>query len=108
MTDAPSILDFDDDGAPRLSIDWEEFAHHLEDSDLSDEQKREFIETLYEIMLSFVDLGFGIHPVQQACEQNRETTLRLPADLLSSKYPDNQSDEAAHDALCLSADKEES
>ena len=52
------------DQPPSLTIDWEEFGHHLDDSDLSDEQKQEFIETLFGIMLSFVDLGFGIHPVQ--------------------------------------------
>lgn len=49
-----------------LSFDYEEYAPYLEDSDLTEEQKREFLETLWNIMVSFVDLGFGIHPVQQA------------------------------------------
>lgn len=93
---------------PNDSFDWEEFGYHLEDSDLSDEQKQDFIETLFGIMLSFVDLGYGLHPVQQACEQNRETAPSLPADLLFLDNPDNQSDNAAHDALRNLADKEES
>lgn len=108
MTKTPSLFEIDDHGAPRLSIDWEDFAHHLQDSDLSDEQKREFIETLFEIMLAFVDLGFGLHPVQQACEQNRDSPLSLPVDLLSSFHSDNRSDQAAPDTPCLLAEKEES
>lgn len=53
-----------------LIFDYEEYAPYLEDSDLTEEQKREFLETLWSIMVSFVDLGFGIHPVQQASGQD--------------------------------------
>lgn len=66
-----------------LTIDYDLYATYLEDSDLTDEQKREFINTLWNIMVGFVDLGFGIHPLQQACEQN----LDIPA--LPSFSPDN-------------------
>jgi len=52
---------------PRLSIDWEAYLPFFEDEDISDEEKRELIEALWSIMVSFVDLGFGIHPVQQHC-----------------------------------------
>ncbi|WP_373354477.1 hypothetical protein [Pseudoroseicyclus sp. CXY001] len=47
---------------PRIAFDWTTFGHHLEQSDLSEDQKREFIETLWSIILAFVDLGFGIAP----------------------------------------------
>ena len=49
-----------------LSFDYEEYTPYLEDADLTEDQKREFLETLWNIMVSFVDLGFGIHPIQQA------------------------------------------
>lgn len=59
-----------------LTINYDLYARYLEDSDLTEDQKREFIETLWNIIVSFVDLGFGIHPLQQAasdeCEQKRE------------------------------------
>lgn len=84
MTGAPSNNDCDENGAPGLSIDWELYADYLEESDLTDEQKREFIETLWNIVIAFVDLGFGIHPLQQACEQNSENRINLPDDLVSS------------------------
>ncbi|MCV6576552.1 MAG: hypothetical protein OIF58_12515 [Cohaesibacter sp.] len=50
---------------PSLSIDWDTYGELLEDSDLSDDQKREFIQVLWSITVSFVDLGFGVHPLQQ-------------------------------------------
>jgi len=49
-----------------LTIDWRLYEHHLAEADLTDQEKREFIEALWYIIVSFVDLGFGIEPVQQA------------------------------------------
>lgn len=60
MTKASSTVEFEDDGAPRLTIDWELYAELLEDSDLTDVEKKEFIETLWSLVVSFVDLGFEI------------------------------------------------
>lgn len=68
---------------PALTIDYALYEQYLEDSDLTDEQKREFIETLWNIIVAFVDLGFNVHPLQQAlsngCGQNQILTdLLLP------------------------------
>ena len=61
---------------PTLTIDWELYGKYLDESNLSDTEKREFLETLFAIVVSAVDLGFGVHPVQQAtgniCEQQAE------------------------------------
>ena len=51
-----------------LKIDWKLYETYLENSDLTENQKKEFIETLWAIMVQFVDLGFGIAPVQQVLE----------------------------------------
>jgi hypothetical protein len=56
----------------------------LEGSDLSEPQKREFLQALWNIIVAFVDLGFGIHPLQQVCEQNGKSPQIDPADVLSS------------------------
>ncbi|MGJ8527453.1 hypothetical protein [Maritalea sp.] len=69
-----------------LSMDWEEFGHHLEDSDLSDDQKRELIETVWNIMAAFVDLGLGIHPIQQAAPDDCGQNLDLLA-FISNEQP---------------------
>ena len=51
---------------PVITVDYEKYAHFLESCDASEEQKREFIEMLWRIIVGFVDLGFGVHPAQQA------------------------------------------
>lgn len=52
-----------------LAFDWAIYAHHLKESDLTGEQQRQLIETLWTIASLFVDYGFGLHPVQQVCDQ---------------------------------------
>ncbi len=62
-TKPPRTLEFD----PTL------FVHHLESWDGSDEEKAEYLELVWQIVVQFVDLGFGIHPLsataQQTCGQ---------------------------------------
>lgn len=69
---------------PALTFDVGLYEKHLEDSDLSDAEKQEFLETLWNLVVVFVDLGFGIHPVQQACGQIEDDCGAKPPDLLSS------------------------
>lgn len=51
-----------------LTLDVSLYEKHLADSDMTQEQKQEFLEALWTIIVGFVDLGFGIHPLQQACK----------------------------------------
>ena len=64
------------DNAPvgALTLDCDLYQHHLDESDLSDAQKQEFLETLWSIVVSFVDLGIGIHPVQDAMPDEDQDT----------------------------------
>jgi len=52
-----------------LHVDVEKYQHLLDGSGMDDTQKQEVLEALWSIIISFVDLGFGVHPVQQACGQ---------------------------------------
>ena len=54
---------------PSLKIDWEAYLPFFEDEDIPESDKHELIEALWTIVVSFVDLGFGVHPVQQAREK---------------------------------------
>ncbi|MEM9963402.1 MAG: hypothetical protein AAF882_20530 [Pseudomonadota bacterium] len=66
--------------SPRiLEVDVERYQHLLDDPALTDAQKREIIEALWSIIVSFVDLGFGVHPAQQACGQLGECQPEHPA-----------------------------
>ena len=81
---------------PGLTVDYNLYAQYLEDSDLSEAEKQEFIETLWSIICQFVAMGFGVHPLQQAkdaaensCGQDAEA-LAVPvaasADVVDSSY----------------------
>lgn len=80
---------------PTLTVDWDTYGKMLEDSDLTEEQKREFIETLWSIVVNFVDLGFGIHPLQQASEQELDLEKLLRdggAEVINLDHSTNDSD----------------
>ncbi|MFQ6549894.1 hypothetical protein AADZ90_018260 [Aestuariibius sp. 2305UL40-4] len=56
---------------PKLTIDWDAYLPFLEDEAIPEEQKRALIETLWSIVVTFVDLGFGIEPAQEICGQDQ-------------------------------------
>jgi len=70
-----------------LTINYELYEHYLEESDLDIAQKREFLDALWSVIVGFVDLGFGTHPIQQVksegCGQN--DTI---GDFLTSNFDD--------------------
>lgn len=51
------------------TIDFEAYLPYLEDEDIPEEQKRELIEILFNIMMGFADIAFGISPPQNVCGQ---------------------------------------
>lgn len=55
-----------DPGARKVSVDLATYQSYLDETDLSEEDKRALIEVLWSIIASFVEMGFGVHPVQQA------------------------------------------
>lgn len=68
---------------PSLSVDWEVYAAMLEDSDMPLDQQKELIETLWSIVVMFVDLGFDIDPATQICGEDQEALEDDSGDLLS-------------------------
>lgn len=70
----PKVLEFD----PAL------FIHHLDSWDATDDQKAEYLELIWQIVVQFVDLGFGIHTLSAAAQQ---TCGQLPQ---SPPSPDRQ------------------
>ena len=49
----------------KITVDYEKYARFLENSNLSEMQKQELLQALWNIIASFVSLGFGVHPLQQ-------------------------------------------
>lgn len=54
---------------PALTFDPSEFVSHLEGCDLNEAEQTELLNILWQIVVQFVDLGFGIHPVQQIVDK---------------------------------------
>lgn len=80
-----------------LIFDWQDWVPYLDDANATDAQKREMIETLWQIVVAFVDLGFDLNPTQQAqtdagrtdtgqesCGQNLDLKMLLEAAVLKS------------------------
>ncbi|MEX5600426.1 hypothetical protein [Pseudophaeobacter sp. C1-32P7] len=57
--------------APSLEIDVERYQAYLDDPSLSREQKVEILTAFWSVITTFVEMGFGVHPVQQACGKPR-------------------------------------
>lgn len=76
-TDADNAIPY-----PALTMDWDIFGDFLDNSNLSDDEKREFAETIWYIVVTFVDLGFGIEPVQQALQAGGKDKPKVALPLL--------------------------
>jgi hypothetical protein len=50
---------------PALTLDVARYEAMLADPALSESERTAFLEALWEIVVTFVDLGFDIHPLQQ-------------------------------------------
>jgi len=73
-----------------IRFDWRDWEQYLADSDLPDDKKREFIETLWTIVMGFVDLGFGLNPTQEICGEVIDLKAVLETAVLNSDDPDNR------------------
>ena len=95
---------------PTLTFDPETYAHHLAALDLTAEQSDEMIRVIANIMLAFVDLGFGISSTQTPCGEDDILGELIPQalpDLLNSSHSDIE-ERHAPEAPSLSAEREES
>jgi len=52
----------------KVGLDYERYAALLADHEINEEDKRALIEALWSIITNFVQLGFHVHPVQQATD----------------------------------------
>lgn len=60
-----------------LRLDIEFYQSLLEDVDVSIDQKREFIETMWGILIQFVELGIGIEATQLALKSSENTSREV-------------------------------
>lgn len=61
---------------PAITVDVARYEHLLADTDVTDEERAEFLQAMWDIIVAFVDLGFGVHPtqiVQDLCGKDVES-----------------------------------
>jgi uncharacterized protein YeaC (DUF1315 family) len=63
-----------------ITVDVAKYEQYLDGSDLSDEQKEEFLQAIWMLVSTFAELGFGVHPLQEACGKNNESPEQRPKD----------------------------
>ncbi len=67
-----------------MPLDINKYRHFLNDTDVSEQRKSEFIQDVWTILESFVDQAFGLHPVQQCHEHKKNTDLQGVPESLES------------------------
>lgn len=81
---------FDASAKRLLKVDIERYQSYLDNADLTPVQKEEFLQAMWLIMMSFVEMGFGVHPLQEVCgkdgQSDTQSALGAP-DALQSSHP---------------------
>lgn len=76
---------------PTLTVDVEKYQAMLDDSGLSDDEKKQFIEAIWSIVVNFIDWGFEVHPLQEVCGKDdfADSEHAKPAfDAVSLEHPE--------------------
>lgn len=68
--DQPEFDQPDAAAFPALHFDPDEFMHFIKDENLSEEQARALLEAIWNIVIAFVDLGFGLGPFRLAVDDS--------------------------------------
>lgn len=80
---------------PSAEFDVAEFLHLLDAIDAAESEKLELLSIIANIMEAFVDMGFGIHPVQQACGQVAEgegDRCEQDSEMLKSEFSERKNE----------------
>jgi hypothetical protein len=67
-------------GSPVLDVD--KYRPFIAEFDLTEEQERELLETLWKLMMSFVDMGFGLDPIHHILQGTLEKSSEASQDLV--------------------------
>lgn len=88
-------VEFDASAKPILKVDVERYQSYLDDSDWTDAQKEKFLQDFWETMVALVELGFGVHPIQEVCGKDAGTISQNATgalDAVCSDKPENEED----------------
>ncbi len=55
-----------------LTIDVDKYQAYLDGADMTPEQKDEYLRAVWSVVMTFVELGFGVHPLQEVWGKDAE------------------------------------
>ena len=73
-----------------MTVDVDRYQKYLEGSELTDAEKDQFLQTMWQFIISFVELGYGVHPLQEVCGKNTGTLSSGAKDALDSNHIDKE------------------
>jgi hypothetical protein len=88
----PTCKDGFNEEARKLSFDPEAYAHHIAELDLTEPQKLALMRTVWDLMVLFVDAGFGIDAPTLAGANN--TTTKVVDALKGAPLPETPEEAA--------------
>lgn len=69
-------VEFDASAKPYLTVDVERYQAYLDGTEMTNAQKEEFLQSMWQIIVSFVELGFDVHPLQEVCGKEGQNTTQ--------------------------------
>ena len=63
---------------------FSKYEPYFRDSDLTEQQKRELLATLWDTFVDIVRFNSGLHPLQQACGKPEKSNSIVSADLMDA------------------------
>jgi hypothetical protein len=94
--------------SPALTFDPAVYREFIDDTGWTDAQKDEFIEALWHIIVSFVDLGFDLHPLQHVISDPKTLELDSPSMVACGDNTDITNSNAAERPMGRAAERTDS
>lgn len=81
-----------------IKVDVERYQSYLDDTGMTDQQKKDFLQAMWLVMMSFVEMGFDVHPIQHVCGKaspigNESSTRELDKVSFTEPYKDERDQE---------------
>jgi len=83
------------DKAPALRFDWRDWLPYVENEDIPEDQKRALIESLWSIVVAFVDYGWSVKEEVAPTDNAIDLKAALEAAVLESNRGETDGEEDA-------------
>ena len=69
---------FDASAKPVVYVDFARYQGFLDHTEMTQAQREEFLMEMWKIIVAFIDLGYGIHPMQEVCGKDLQAGAPSP------------------------------